>query len=381
MVPGGFDPDPNVATIPVLRCLVQELAGRHRVEVFASAGRRPLRYRLGKVGVTQMGPRPLPAERPRLPAARLAGAFARWMLAAGPFDLLHAFWADRAALIAVLAARVAHVPSVVSLGGGELVWLPDIPYGGAGTMRSRAVTRAALSLAGAITAGTSFVAQNLSPRLACRVRIVPLGVDVAQFATTPARPPGPPWRLVHVANLNEVKDQATLLRAFRRVVDRSGDVWLDCVGQDALRGEIQARARAMGLGDRVSFHGFVSQGRLAEVFRAAHLHVLSSRHESQGVVVLEAAAAGLPTVGTRVGLLDTLAPSAAHAVPVRDADALGDAICRLLADTRAREAMGGSAQRFAQTHDVAWTAQTFEAVYARLLSGASTSAQAFTTTT
>jgi glycosyltransferase involved in cell wall biosynthesis len=365
VVPGGFDPDPDVATIPALRRLVQELAGRHRVEVFASAGRQPLRYRLGDVGVTQMGPRASPAERPRLASARLAVAFARWMRAAGPFDLLHAFWADRTALIAALAARAVRIPSVVSLGGGELVWLPDIPYGGAGTTRSRAVTRAALTLSDAITAGTSFVARPLPGRLAGRVQLVPLGVDFAQFAAPPARPPGPPWRLVHVANLNEVKDQATLLRAFRRVVDRLGDVWLDCVGQDALQGTIQARALALGLGGRVSFRGFVPQGQLAELFRAAHLHVLSSRHESQGVVILEAAAAGLPTAGTRVGLVDTLAPSAACAVPVGDAEALGDAICGLLVDADARQAMGAAAQRFAQTHDVAWTARAFEAIYAK----------------
>jgi glycosyltransferase involved in cell wall biosynthesis len=171
---------------------------------------------------------------------------------------------------------------------------------------------------------------------------------------------------VHVANLNEVKDQTTLLRAFRRVVDRLGDVRLDCAGEDALRGEIQAGAIELGLGDRVTFHGFLPQQQLAELYRRAHLNVLSSRHESQAVVVLEAASAGLPTVGTRVGLLDTLSPGAASAVPVGDAAALADAITALLADDAAREAMGAAAQAFARAHDVRWTAAAFEAIYERI---------------
>ncbi len=364
IVPGGFDPTPDVAAIPALQSLAQELSRRHQVQVFASAGRQPAAYRLGEVAVTQMGPRPPPAR--RTPAAPLAVAFARWIAAAGPFDVLHAFWADRSALLAALFARAAFIPSVVTLGGGELVWLPDIPYGGAGNARARAVTGAALRLAGAITGGTRFVTRRLPTSLAGRAEIVPLGVDVGRFDAPPGRPPGPPWRLLHVANLNEVKDQPALLRAFRRVVDRVADVRLDFAGEDSLGGDIQRRARALGLDTRVAFHGCVPQSRLAWLYRQAHLHLLSSRHESQGVVILEAAAAGLPTVGPRVGLIDTLAPAAACAVPPGDSDALGDAIAGLLVDAPARQAMGAAAQRFARDHDVAWTARTFEALYARL---------------
>ncbi|HXJ20296.1 MAG TPA: glycosyltransferase family 4 protein [Polyangia bacterium] len=354
IVPGGFDPSGREGTIPALLGLAQELARRHQVRVFAAAGRAgPGRYRIGDVQVTQMGP---------ASGLRLAAGFARWVSESGPFDRLHAFWADRTALLATLYARLRSVPSLISIGGGELVWLPDIGYGGAGTVWSRAISRAALRWADAVTAGSAYAARPL--RL--RAQIVPLGVDVARFAAAPSRPMGPPWRLLHVANLNRVKDQTTLLAALRRVVDRLGDARLDCVGEDALAGGVQRQAHALGLGERIAFHGFLPQDQLAAFYRQAHLHVLASRHESQGVVVLEAAAAGLPTVGTRVGLLDTLAPAAACAVPVGDAAALADAICALLGDPGAREAMGAAAQRFAQAHDVGWTAGAFEEIYSHL---------------
>jgi glycosyltransferase involved in cell wall biosynthesis len=360
VVPGGFDAGGQQGVIPALLALAEELARRHQVHVFAAAGRGGAgRYRIAGVEVTQRAGSE--------PAATLAGAFWRWTRAAGPFDVLHAFWADRTALLAAAFGRARAVPCVVSLAGGELVWLADLGYGGAGSLRSRGVTRAALQLAGAITAGSAFLARLVPPALVGKIELVPLGVDVARFAAPASRPRSPPWRLIHVANLNRVKDQATLLAALRRVVDRQGDVHLDCAGEDTLNGEVQARVRALGLAGHVTFHGFVSPDRLAGLLRQAHLHVLSSRHESQAVVVLEAAAAGLPTVGTRVGLVDTLAPQAACAVPVGDATALGDAILDLLRDQPAREAMGTAAQAFARAHDLAWTARRFEEIYARLI--------------
>jgi glycosyltransferase involved in cell wall biosynthesis len=102
------------------------------------------------------------------------------------------------------------------------------------------------------------------------------------------------------------------------------------------------------------------------MYRAAHLHIVSSRYESQCVAVLEAAAAGVPTVGTAVGILPALAPGAALAVAPGDADALADGVCRLLADQARRAAMGARAQAFARAHDARFTAAAFEAIYRRV---------------
>ena len=165
-----------------------------------------------------------------------------------------------------------------------------------------------------------------------------------------------------------------LLAAMRRLVDRLGDVRLDCVGEDALDGDVQRRAAALGLGAHVVFHGFLPQDELAGFYRRAHLNLLASRYESQGVVVLEAAAAGLPTVGTAVGLLPTLAPEAARAVPPGDSGALADAVSGWLLDPAAREAAGAAAQHFANEHDAAWTARTFERLYGALRTGTSAAA-------
>ncbi|HVT06866.1 MAG TPA: glycosyltransferase, partial [Polyangia bacterium] len=98
VVPGGFDPGGRQGVIPALLGLSEALARRHDVRVFAAAGRGGAgRYRVAGVEVTQ---------RPGgEPAAALARALWRWTRAAGPFDVLHAFWADRTALLVAALAR------------------------------------------------------------------------------------------------------------------------------------------------------------------------------------------------------------------------------------------------------------------------------------
>jgi len=80
-------------------------------------------------------------------------------------------------------------------------------------------------------------------------------------------------------------------------------------------------------------------------------------------VVGEAAAAGVPTVGTAVGVLAELAPTAAWAVPVGDSAALADGALALLRDSARREQLGRAAQAWARAHDADWTAARFESLY------------------
>jgi len=75
-------------------------------------------------------------------------------------------------------------------------------------------------------------------------------------------------------------------------------VQLDWVGEDTLQGEAGRLAASLGLAGRVDFHGFQTYERLPQFYGRARLYVQASRHESQGVAVCEAAAAGLPIVGT-----------------------------------------------------------------------------------
>jgi glycosyltransferase involved in cell wall biosynthesis len=194
---------------------------------------------------------------------------------------------------------------------------------------------------------------------------LPLGVDLGEWVPRPARTRDTrrPARLVHVASLSPVKDQTTLLRAAALLAAKGVMFTLDIVGEDTLAGRIQQAARTAGLEEHVRFHGFLEQTAVREVVREADLLVVSSRHEGAPIVLAEAAALGVPAVGTAVGQILEWAPDAAVAVPVADADSLAGAIETLLHDEATRLRIAANAQRRATAEDADWTAARVTQLY------------------
>ncbi len=366
VVPGGFDrpgaPEPERA-IPALHALVRHLSAAHEVHVFCTDfdERGGEWSRLGAEihDPGKVPPSRLPLQRTIERARRLFLAL-RAASARAPFQVMHAFWVDGNGAAAAMCAAALQLPFVASVGGGECVSLPAIGYGNARFASQRLATRLVLARANVVTVGSA-QARNQVP--AAGVFVIPLGAERSAFEAARARAAGPPWRLIHVANQNAVKDPWTTLDAFHRLAKSDQDITLDWFGMDTLEGTVTARARSLGLSTRITFHGAAEHTIIARALRSAHLHIVSSHHESQCVAVLEAALAGVPTVGTRVGLVADLAPHAAIAVPVGDAEALAAAVQSTLMDTQRRDELAHAAQQYALANDATSTASRFEALY------------------
>jgi glycosyltransferase involved in cell wall biosynthesis len=332
VVPGGVARDERGQWFPYLVGLVGRLARRHDVQVFALFQEwPPARYPLAGATV-HTGGAVGPGQ--RRVYWRVMGAILREHRRAA-FDLLHAFWVHPAGLIAGIAGRVLRRPVVLHVAGGELVTLPDIGYGGWSSGRERLWSRLALASASRVTGGSSGIIARLA-ELGYAAERIPFGVDLSAW------PPSPPLEEAGV------------------------DFRLDVAGFDTRGGRVQQAARHLGLGGRVRFHGHLSPAQLRPLFDAADLLLMSSRHEAGPFVLLEAAVAGVPTVGTAVGQIADWAPAAAVAVPVGDAAALARETAALLADDGRRLGLAHEAQRRAVGENVDWVAARIEAVYREL---------------
>jgi glycosyltransferase involved in cell wall biosynthesis len=196
---------------------------------------------------------------------------------------------------------------------------------------------------------------------------VPFGVDLAKWPPlAPRQRSSAQARLLHVASLNRVTDQPTLLRALAALAKEGVDFRMDIVGVDTLHGQLQALASELGIAQRLRFLGFKTQRELRPIMEAADLLVMSSRHEAGPLVLLEAAVVGVPTVGTAVGHIAEWSPLAALAVPTGDWEELAEAIRRVLDDEALRLQLATRAQRKALLEDADATARTFEGLYQRL---------------
>jgi glycosyltransferase involved in cell wall biosynthesis len=359
VIPGGVDRSGEYRVIPALMALIRRLALRGEVHVFVlSQEDRAGDWDLGGARIHDVGSRYR-----RLRAVRSICAMHRSV----HFALVQSIWSGGCGQVAVAAGALLGIPSLIHLAGGELVALPDIGYGSQLRWRARVAERLVLRAAFAITAAST-PAIEMASRLGLTAERVPLGVDLD---TWPARAPlrrasGRRARLVHVASLNRVKDQATLLRALAALTQRGASFEMDIVGEDTLRGEIQRLAGQLALSPWVRFHGFLTRRQLRPIVEAADLMIVSSRHETGPVAVLEAGVAGVPTVGTRVGHIAEWAPNGAVAVPVGDWAAMADAVAQLLGNEELRLGMARDAQRRALAEDADYTAERFRALYARV---------------
>jgi glycosyltransferase involved in cell wall biosynthesis len=365
VVTGGVDRSGRERVVPTLLWLIERLARRHDVHVFAlHYYPEPCTYPLLGAMVHDVGRVEGP---PGLRRFRLRSRLASALRTHGPFDVLHAYGGMPAGFVAAQAGRQAGVPVVVTFDSGEFVACDDIQYG----LQRRWIDRRAIAdtiqAAARVTVATDYMAR-LAAAHGAQATVVPLGIDTHAFlpAASHRDHVGPPWRLLRVASLNRVKDYQTLLQALGQIVDRGVDVHLDIVGEDTLGGAVQALGHTLRLDSRVTFLGFQPTDQVAAIYRRAHLHVASSRHEAAGVVMLEAASTGLATVGTAVGYVADWSPERAVAVPVHDPDALAHAIVDLLHDAPRRERIASAAREWTLAHDADWTARQFEGIYTEL---------------
>ncbi len=362
----GFSGDESDWCIPALLDLARTLATRHELHVFAL--HYPFRRELYSVfGACVHAIGGANRRRWRLPAILNAAAsdVAREHRQ-GRFDALHAFWVYEPGIIAAWLKRRLGVRVIVTVAGGELVNLSGIGYGLAGPSWRLRLMRWAMQQADVVTAGSSGLLDSVRKVTGCdagHLAFVPLGVDTAMFHPAGRRPETPAV-LVNVGALQAVKGHADLIRAFRFAVDREPNVRLRIVGAGELRAELEALSAELNLNDDVHFVGELRHDQLPDVYRRATMFVQASYHEAQGMAVLEAAACGLPIVGTRVGALADLAPDAAVATPPGDPIRLGQNILTVLSDPLRLQALGHAARDRAQKiYSLEASVARFESLY------------------
>jgi colanic acid/amylovoran biosynthesis glycosyltransferase len=209
------------------------------------------------------------------------------------------------------------------------------------------------------TANTEFTRER-AIALGCpaeRIHVLPevMKASPCPFAERSARP-GERVRLLSVGGLVEVKGVEFGLRAVARLAGDHPLVHYDIVGEGPLRQRLESLAGGLGIRERVTFHGGLPQDRLRGVYAAAHVFLLpgviarNGAQEGQGRVLMEAQAAGLPVVASRVGgIPETMADGrSGFLVPPRDVDALARRLRDLLAHPETWPALGRAGRTFVQ---------------------------------
>ncbi|MGH2917269.1 MAG: glycosyltransferase [Solirubrobacteraceae bacterium] len=247
---------------------------------------------------------------------------------------------------AVLVASERHSHATL---GGARPWLErlvaraeDVATGNSGAVRDAVVRRV--------------------PARAESFRVIYPGVAAPPAMTASSR-----TSAVMVGRVHPVKDHATALRTWRRVVDRVPSATLTIVGGGPGLRPLQRDARALGLAATVRFRGDADP---APDLAGAQLFLSTSRAEGFSRAVVEALAAGVPVVSTDVGGIAEIGGDAVRAAPVGDDAALAAHVLDWLEHPEALAGAARAARLAARRFEPARCHEAYARLYAELVSGA-----------
>jgi glycosyltransferase involved in cell wall biosynthesis len=188
------------------------------------------------------------------------------------------------------------------------------------------------------------------PDRACARRLLGIGADDIVLG----------W----VGRMSREKGADVLIEALALVPDRS--VRVSMIGDGPDRAMLEARARSLGIAERITWHGIVPEAR--RVFAAFDAFVLSSRTEGTPIVLFEAMAAGVPIVATAVGgVPDVVGVDEALLVPADDPRALAEGIGAVQRDAAAAARRVAAARiRLEQDFGVQPWLERYEQIYREL---------------
>jgi glycosyltransferase involved in cell wall biosynthesis len=208
-----------------------------------------------------------------------------------------------------------------------------------------------------------------------RIVVVPCGFEPGAVAATRAgaraAQEGAPRTIAVVSRLVPYKRVDVVVEALGHLRGSHPDVVLHVVGQGPERAALEQRAAQLGIAERVVFHGFV--GSHADVLGrvgAATVFVHASEVEGFGIVVVEAMALGVPYVVSDIPVFREVTGGGVGGLlfPPGDADALADALRRVLDDPARREQLAAEGRAFAARYDWAAIADRTESALAEVVS-------------
>lgn len=255
-------------------------------------------------------------------------------------DLVHAHWWFPNGLVGTWLSKMAHKPLITTLHGTDVRLARSVAF-------SRPAFRHVLTSSVAVTAVSRWLANEVQEVVSAPAPIVaPMPVATELFSPGGRRHDD---RFLFVGRLNKQKGIELLLHAIARIPDTS--ISLDVVGDGDDRESLRDLAQALGIGDRVRWHGALPQPKLADFYREATALVVPSVGEGLGLVAVEAQLCETPVVAFDSGGLPDVVQHDRTGILVNDVDA--GALAAALVSLLQRDDRGASLGAAARLHALA----------------------------
>ncbi len=212
-----------------------------------------------------------------------------------------------------------------------------------------------------------------SKRFKVEVEALSNGIDLSQFK------PGKPSevvcrrygldikkpRIVYIGRVDPEKSIDVIINAFSKIVNKFPTVEMVIVGDGVAKVKLETQVTEMGLSERVKFLGKVMPPDLIEIYRSGTLFATASETETQGIVLIEAAAIGLPLVAVDAGAVKELCQDGRNGELCRpgSVNSISRAMSKILSDKKLQAQYSQGSLAVAKNHDLNHTLERFLEIY------------------
>lgn len=199
------------------------------------------------------------------------------------------------------------------------------------------------------------------------VRAISNGINLKQFKPKKSYSEKP-RKLIHVGRLGYEKNIDVIIHSMPKIIKHYPDVTLDIFGDGPARINLENLTKELKLTRFVKFHGFFPYERLNSAYLAHDVFITASTIETQGLVILEAMASGLPIIGVRKYAIPDLVINGKNGYVVApfNIKQMANAIIKLLNNPKLCSKMGMNGVLFARKHELHYVLKKLENEYNKI---------------
>ena len=203
------------------------------------------------------------------------------------------------------------------------------------------------------------------------------GIDLSHFTKGPASeeiykkydiPKNVPI-ILYVGRIDPEKSLDILVNSFKKLITEAPKAHLVMVGDGTAREKLEKMIKRKKLDSQTHFIGRVIGDDLSQIYRTGTVFVITSKTETQSIVLMEAMASGLPAIAVNAGAVTELVKDGENGFIFEPNDTAGIAsgINTIISNKELREKMSKNALKMIAKHDINYTLSRFEKIYNNVL--------------
>ena len=186
------------------------------------------------------------------------------------------------------------------------------------------------------------------------VKIIPSGINIDNFQNDTGKKTEIRQKyqikqneimLITACRLTKEKNLEFLIRSFAKIIEKQKNVKFMIVGDGAVKKNLKKIAEELGIKDSIVFTGLVDRTSIVDLYQASDIFVFASKTETQGLVAVEAMAAGNPVVAIKAsGIEDIVKEGEDGSLTSESEDEFSQSVLKIVSNNDLRSKMSAQAK-------------------------------------